>query len=171
MALRNILTDSDPTLRKKSREVVKFDDRIGQLVDDMKETLVSAQGLGLAAPQVGVLRRIFVILHGEEIIEFINPEILEQEGAVEHEEGCLSLPGWTGIVTRPEKVKVRAYNRNGEQFEMEFEEMEARAICHENDHLDGILYIDRSKEVFDTESGDDIPEARWKQKDHVIEQG
>ena len=167
MALRNILTDEDPTLRKKSREVVKFDDRLGQLIDDMKETLVAANGLGLEAQQVGVLRRLFVIIHEGEIIEFINPVILEQEGAIEQPEGCLSLPGWSGVVTRPEKVKVKAFNRNGEEFTMELSEIEARAICHENDHLDGILYTDRSKEVFDSESGDAIPESRWKK--NVIE--
>ena len=162
MALRNILTDEDPTLRKKSREVVKFDDRLGELIDDRKETHVAANGLGLAAPQVGVLRRLFVIIHEGEIMEFINPEIIEQEGAIEQAEGCLSLPGWSGIVTRPEKVKVRAFNRNGEEFTLELEQIEARAICHENDHLDGILYTDRSKEVYDNESGDAIPDSRWK---------
>ena len=162
MALRNIVKDGDPILEKRCRPVEKFDAKLATLLDDMAETRHKANGVGLAAPQVGVLRRLFVIIHEGEIMEFINPEIIEQEGAIEQAEGCLSLPGWSGIVTRPEKVKVRAFNRNGEEFTLELEEIEARAICHENDHLDGILYTDRSKEVYDNESGDAIPDSRWK---------
>ena len=143
MALRNILTEEDPTLRKVSRPVTKFDDRLHELLDDMAETLEDARGVGLAAPQVGILRRVVVVDVGEEILELINPEIISQSGEQTGMEGCLSVPGKYGIVTRPNVVKVRAQDRFGEWYEAEGEELIARAFCHELDHLDGHLYVDK----------------------------
>lgn len=143
MALRNILTEEDPTLRKVSRPVTKFDDRLHELLDDMAETLEDARGVGLAAPQVGILRRVVVVDVGEEIMELINPEIISQSGEQTGMEGCLSVPGKYGIVTRPNVVKVRAQDRFGEWYEAEGEELIARAFCHELEHLDGHLYVDK----------------------------
>ena len=143
MALRNILTEEDPTLRKVSRPVTKFDDRLHELLDDMAETLEDARGVGLAAPQVGILRRVVVVDVGEEILELINPEIISESGEQTGMEGCLSVPGKYGIVTRPNVVKVRAQDRFGEWYEAEGEELIARAFCHELEHLDGHLYVDK----------------------------
>lgn len=143
MALRNILTEEDPTLHKVSRTVTKFDDRLHELIDDMIETLHSANGVGLAAPQVGVLRRVVVVDAGEEVLELVNPEIIDQSGEQTGMEGCLSVPGKYGIVTRPNVVTVRAQDRNGEWYEVEGEELMARAFCHELEHLDGHLYTEK----------------------------
>lgn len=143
MALRNILTAEDPTLRKVSRPVTKFDDRLHELLDDMAETLEDARGVGLAAPQVGILRRVVVVDVGEEILELINPEIISESGEQTGLEGCLSVPGKYGIVTRPNVVKVRAQDRFGAWYEAEGEELIARAFCHELEHLDGHLYVDK----------------------------
>lgn len=143
MALRNIRKDNDEILRKKSRVVEEVNDRIRTLVKDMIETMYEANGVGLAAPQVGILKRVAVVDVGEGIHVFINPEIVEKSGSCIDVEGCLSLPGKQGQVERPEKIKVRALNENGEQFEIEAEDFFARAICHETDHLDGILFIDK----------------------------
>ena len=143
MALRNILTEEEPTLRKVSRKVTNFDDRLHVLIDDMVETLLASNGVGLAAPQVGVLRRVVVVDLGEEILELVNPEILEQSGEQTGVEGCLSVPGKYGIVTRPNVVKVRAQDRDGNWYEAEGEELIARAFCHELDHLDGHLYTEK----------------------------
>ncbi len=148
MAIRNILTDEDPLLRKTSREVKVFDERLQELVDDMIDTLhQTGNGIGLAAPQVGVLKRLFIIdMHEEEGAEplvFINPEIYETEGSQTGQEGCLSVPGYWGEVERPAKIKVRAQDRHGEWFTVEADELFAVCICHENDHLDGILYTDK----------------------------
>ena len=155
MALRNIIFEGDPGLRKKSRRITIFNTRIAQLMDDLRETLVDANGLGLAAPQVGVLRRaaVMVDMDNDEIIELLNPEIIEQEGEIGLREACLSCPGISGYVVRPEKVRVRAYTRDGEVFEREFQEMSARAACHEIDHLDGILFTDIAEEI--SEDGND----------------
>ena len=144
MALRTILTDKEPVLRKVSREVTSFDERLHSLLDDMKETLEHAQGIGLAAPQVGILRRVFIIIDPEslEYTEFINPEILETEGEQEFYEACLSVPGYSGLTHRPAKVKIKAYDRNGNPFEKYGEEVMAVAMCHESDHLNGKLYTD-----------------------------
>lgn len=142
MALRNIIQEPNETLRKKSREVEKITGRILQLLDDMKETLASADGVGLAAPQVGVLRRVVVIDVGDGPIELINPEIVESSGEQTGEEGCLSCAGRWGMVTRPNYVKVRALNRNGKLCTYEGEGLLARAFCHEIDHLEGRLFID-----------------------------
>ena len=145
MGLRKILTTKDPALHKVCRPVTAFDEKLHKLLDDMRQTLIDSNGVGLAAPQVGILRRIFLVdvgLDGQQIIEFINPEILETDGEQEGAEGCLSVPGRYGLVRRPYWVKVRAQNRDGNWFEAEGEELIGRCFCHENDHLDGIVYTD-----------------------------
>ena len=151
MALRNILTEGNPSLYKKSRPVVKFDDRLHLLLDDMKETLLDAEGVGLAAPQVGILRRLFLVDTGEEILECINPEIVETSGEPIGLEGCLSVPGKYGVVKRPNVVKIRAQDRNGEWFEAEGEELIARCFCHEYAHLDGQLYTEVAERMLTNE--------------------
>lgn len=144
MAKRKIvLLGEDDVLRKHSRRVEKFDKRLRTLLTDMAETMVDADGVGLAAPQVGVLKRCVVIDTGEGLIELVNPEIVSMEGSVIGAEGCLSIPGRRCTVERPEKVTVVAQNRNGESIRLEAEGLLAVAICHEVDHLDGILYIDK----------------------------
>ena len=143
MGLRKILTDKDPALHKVCKPVTAFDEKLHKLLDDMNETLIDSGGVGLAAPQVGILRRIFLVDVGveeNEIVEFINPEILETDGEQEGPEGCLSVPGKYGLVKRPYYVKVRAQDRYGDWFEAEGEELIGRCFCHENDHLDGIVY-------------------------------
>lgn len=151
MALRTILTDSDETLRKTSRKVTNFDKRLHTLLDDMIETLREANGAGLAAAQVGVLRRVCLVEAEEgDLVELINPEIIETEGEQTGAEGCLSIPGKNGIVTRPLKVRVRACDRYGNEFEAEGEGMKARAFCHEIDHLDGRLYTDIAVRMADS---------------------
>lgn len=142
MGLRKILTDKDPALHKVCRPVEKFDGRLHRLLDDMKETLTEANGVGLAAPQVGILRRVVVVDTGEEMLELVNPELLETSGEQVGAEGCLSVPGKYGLVKRPNYAKVRAQDRNGNWFEAEGEELIARCFCHELDHLDGILYTE-----------------------------
>ena len=145
MGLRKILTTKDPALHKVCKPVTEFDDKLHKLLDDMRQTLIDSNGVGLAAPQVGILRRVFLVdvgLDGQQIIEFINPEILETEGEQEGAEGCLSVPGKYGLVRRPYWVKVRAQDRFGDWFEAEGEEIIGRCFCHENDHLDGIVYTD-----------------------------
>ena len=143
MAIRNIRTDEDPILRKKSREVEKFDDRLWQLLDDMADTMYAAEGVGLAAVQVGILRRVVIVDVGEGLIELINPEIIEEDGIQCDVEGCLSLPGKQAYTMRPMTVTVKAQNRNGNWCVYKGKELKAKAFCHENDHLDGILYVDK----------------------------
>ena len=145
MALRNIRKFGDDVLRKKCREVEEIDNRLLTLIEDMKETMYEADGVGLAAPQVGVLKKVFVIDIGEGPLVFINAEIIETSGSQTDEEGCLSLPGETEEVMRPNYVRARALNEKGEEFEIEAEELLARAILHEYDHLNGTLFIDRVK--------------------------
>ncbi len=140
MGLRKILTDKEPALHKVCKPVTSFDRKLHKLLEDMKETLIESQGVGLAAPQVGILRRVVLVDVGDEIIELINPTILETDGEQEGPEGCLSVPGKYGLVKRPYWAKVRAQDRNGDWFEAEGEELIARCFCHELDHLDGILY-------------------------------
>ena len=140
MGIRKILTDKDPALHKVCRPVEKFDWRLHRLLDDMRDTLAEANGVGLAAPQVGILRRVVIVDTGEEILELVNPEMLEVSGEQEGPEGCLSVPGKYGLVKRPYIAKVRAQDRDGQWFEAEGEELIARCFCHELDHLDGILY-------------------------------
>ena len=142
MGLRKILTDKDPALHKVCRPVEKFDRRLHKLLDDMRQTLAEANGVGLAAPQVGILRRVVIVDTGEEILELVNPELLETDGEQEGAEGCLSVPGKYGLVKRPYYAKVRAQDRHGEWFECEGEELIARCFCHELDHLDGIVYTE-----------------------------
>lgn len=141
MAIRNIVKIGDPILNKKCRPVEKFDERLFQILDDMKDTLYKAQGVGLAGPQVGVLRRIVVIDCGDGYIELINPEITERSEETQKEvEGCLSIPGKYGTTERPKSVKVKAQNREGKWCLYKGEDLKARCFCHEIDHLDGILY-------------------------------
>ena len=145
MALRKILTDKEPALHKVCKPVTDFDAKLHKLLDDMTETLIESGGVGLAAPQVGILRRVFLVDVGveeNEIVEFINPEIIETDGEQIGAEGCLSVPGKYGLVKRPYYAKVRAQDRNGEWFEAEGEELIGRCFCHENDHLDGIIYTE-----------------------------
>lgn len=161
MALRNIYTEDkeNETLRKKCRPVSEFGGRTNILLDDMKETLLDSGGVGLAAPQVGILRRAVVLLDGEEMVELVNPEIVERgeelEGAYE---GCLSCPGLRGWVERPKHVKVRALDRFGKVFEREFDDLSARCACHECDHLDGTLFIDLCERTYTDEELDELIE-------------
>lgn len=143
MAIRNIVENGDPVLRKISRSVLNFDEKLATLIDDMIETMHNAEGVGLAAPQVGILRRICVVDVGDGPIELVNPVIVKEEGEQVGSEGCLSVPGQSGIVKRPMKVTVKAQDRKGNTFEISGEELLARAFCHEIDHLNGILYVDK----------------------------
>ena len=140
MGLRKILTDRDSALHKVCKPVEKFDRKLHKLLDDMAETLENANGVGLAAPQVGILRRVVIVDTGEEILELVNPELLATDGEQVGPEGCLSVPGKYGLVKRPYWAKVRAQDRNGDWYEAEGEELIARCFCHELDHLDGIVY-------------------------------
>ena len=140
MGLRKILTDKEPALHKVCKPVTAFDDKLHKLLDDMHETLTDSQGVGLAAPQVGILRRVVLVDTGEEVLELVNPELLEVDGEQVGAEGCLSVPGKYGLVKRPYWAKVRAQDRYGNWYEAEGEELTARCFCHELDHLDGIIY-------------------------------
>ena len=146
MGLRKILTDAEPALHKACKKVENFDSKLFKLLDDMRDTLIESGGVGLAAPQVGILRRVVLVDVGEEdneIVEFINPELVETDGEQYGPEGCLSVPGKYGLVKRPYYAKVRAQDRNGDWFEAEGEELIARCFCHELDHLDGIVYTEK----------------------------
>lgn len=143
MALREIVQIGAPVLRKKSKKVEQIDEKIIQLLDDMADTMYNADGVGLAAPQVGILKRVVIVDIGDGLIEMINPEIIETSGEQIDDEGCLSVVGESGEVRRPYVVKVRAFDRQGRLFEMEGEELLARAFCHEIDHLDGVLFVDK----------------------------
>ena len=156
MALRNIITEGNPTLSKKCRPVTAFDDRLATLIDDMKETVVQANGIGLAAPQVGVLRRVVVVDLGEEIIELVNPRIMEQSGEQDGLEGCLSVPEKFGMVKRPNYVKLEAQDRHGDWYEYEGEELIARCFCHELEHLDGHLYTERAYRMLTREEYEEL---------------
>ena len=150
MAIRQIRVEGDEVLRKKSKEVKVFDEALSELIEDMFETMYEANGVGLAAPQVGILKRIFVVDIGEGPVECINPVIISTDGEQFGEEGCLSLPGKWSNVRRPNHVKLRAQDRKGDLYEIEGYELMARALLHENDHLDGQLYIDIAEgEVFE----------------------
>ena len=149
MAIRNIVKEGDEILRKKSRVVVKFDERLHTLLDDMAQTMYEAHGVGLAAPQVGILKRVVVIDVGDGLIELVNPVIVEAKGKNEGSEGCLSVPGEWGIVVRPSKVKVKAQNRYGEEIILKGTDLLARAFCHEIDHLEGILFKDLAIQMVD----------------------
>ena len=152
MALRKIVTVGDPVLNKVCRPVTKFDDRLAMLIDDMIETMHEANGVGLAGPQVGVLRRVVVVDTGDEDLELVNPEIVKTGKEMQTGlEGCLSVPGKYGIVTRPNYVVVRAQDRNGDWYEYEGEELIARAFCHELAHLDGQLYTELAERMLTPE--------------------
>ena len=147
MGLRKILTDKDPALHKVCRPVEKFDGRLHKLLDDMAETLEQANGVGLAAPQIGILRRVVIVDTGEKILELVNPTLLETSGEQVGAEGCLSVPGKYGLVKRPNYAKVRAQDRNGNWYEAEGEELIARCFCHELDHLEGIVYTEGMERI------------------------
>ena len=149
MALRKILTRGDPTLNKKSRPVERFDERLHILLDDMKETLAAANGAGSAAPQVGILRRVVVVVDADDhMVELVNPELVYTEGEQTGLEGCLSVPGKYGLVTRPYKARIRAQDRNGQSFELDGEEIVARCFCHELEHLDGHLFVEHTDRLY-----------------------
>lgn len=154
MAIRNIVKEGDPVLTKHCRPVEKFDEKLSQLIDDMEETLRKSGGVGLAAPQVGILRRVFIMIleEGGELIEAVNPEIVKQSGKVRDLEGCLSVPNRWGYVTRPKAVTLRAFNRKGEQYELKLRDLGARCACHESDHLDGHLFTELVEEYYVPES-------------------
>ena len=159
MALRTIITEGDPVLNKVCRPVEKFDERLHILLDDMKETLAVSNGVGLAAPQVGILRRVVLVMDTDDnVIELVNPVIIGREGEQDGLEGCLSVPGKYGFVTRPMKVTVRAQDRNGEFFEVSGEELTARCFCHELDHLDGHLFVEHTDALYTPEELDAMAE-------------
>ncbi len=155
MALRTILTQGEEALEKHCRPVTAFDDRLHQLLDDMRETLEASRGVGLAAPQIGILRRVVLVVDiykdPEELIELINPEVIETRGEHEIVEGCLSVPGVFGYVKRPEWAKIRAQDRYGNWFEREGENVVAQCFCHETEHLDGHLFTEKVVEYIDQE--------------------
>ena len=152
MALRKILTQGDPALNKVCRPVERFDQRLHVLLDDMKETLSQANGVGLAAPQVGILRRVVVIVDAQDqMVELVNPVIIHAEGEQTGLEGCLSVPGQYGVVTRPYKATVRAQDRNGKEFEIEGEAVVARCFFHELEHLDGHLFVEHTDRLYTVE--------------------
>ncbi len=164
MALRTILVKGDPALGKVCRPVDKFDHRLHILLDDLKETLAQAKGVGLAAPQVGILRRaVIVVNENDEMMELVNPVIIHQEGEQDGFEGCLSVPNLYGQVKRPMKVRVRAQDRNGEVFEVEGEEIVARCFCHELEHLDGHLFVEHTDHLYTGEELDAMMEDQEEQ--------
>ena len=157
MALRTILTDGDPALHKVCRPVTQFDQKLHDLLDDLKETLAQANGAGLAAPQVGILRRAVIVVDADDVmLELVNPEIIAVEGEQEGFEGCLSVPGRWGVVKRPMKARVRAQDRNGSFFEVEGEEIVARCFCHEIDHLDGHLFTEHTDRLYTNEELEEL---------------
>ncbi len=160
MAIRNIILESDETLRKKSKDVTEFNERLWQLLDDMAETMYSSDGVGLAAVQVGVLRKVVVVDTGDTLYEIINPQIIEQSGTQTGPEGCLSSPNEYGDVTRPMKVKVKALDRFGKEYTIEGTELLARALCHEIDHLNGVLFKDLAEDLYEVEE----PKPRRKRR-------
>lgn len=159
MAIRTIITQEDPVLSKVCHPVTKFDARLHALLDDMRDTLVNANGAGLAAPQIGILRRVVLVSTEEDMmLELINPEILEQSGEQTGLEGCLSVPGMYGEVTRPNWVKIKAQDRNGDWFEAEGTELTARCFCHELAHLDGHLYTELCDHLYTPEELEEMTE-------------
>lgn len=168
MAIREILTDKDPVLHKKCHPITQFDARLGLLLDDMKETLAHANGAGLAAPQIGILRRAVVVVDGsDQMLELINPEILTQEGEQDGLEGCLSVPGYYAFVNRPMKVRVKAQDRTGKWFEAEGEEIVARCFCHETEHLDGHLFTEHADKLYSNDELDQLLEEEKKKQRKV----
>ncbi|MGD9559391.1 MAG: peptide deformylase [Oscillospiraceae bacterium] len=187
MALRNIVKDGEPVLKKKARPVTKFDDRLAQLLDDMAETMMDADGLGLAAPQVGVLRRVFVAVEEStlyplvdedgnateqepKILEFVNPEVRDKEGALLGYEGCLSFPGRYAAIERPLTAVVHAQDRHGKPFAYEAEGLMARCVCHETNHLDGITIDDLAYYFYDPDEPHELDETLHRAPDEVEEE-
>ena len=165
MAIRKIFSDQEPELHKKCHYITKFDDKLSSLLDDLKETLADASGAGLAAPQIGILRRAVIVINEDgEMLELINPEIIEQKGEQDGLEGCLSIPGRWGYVLRPMWVKVKAQDRNGNWFEVEGEEMTARCFCHEIEHLDGHVFTEHVERIYSNEEVERIIEKENRQK-------
>ena len=156
MALRNIVKEGDDILNKKCRPVTKFDQKLAVLLEDMAETMRKASGVGLAAPQVGILRRVVVVDIGEGLIELVNPKIIAFSGEQTGNEGCLSFPGQWGVVTRPDYVKLKAQDRNGEEFTIEGKELLARAFCHELDHLEGVVFKNIAEHMLTPEEIDEM---------------
>lgn len=155
MAIRTILTEGEPALNKVCHPVTNFDDKLADLLDDLKETLAKANGLGLAAPQVGILRRAVIVVDDNgEMLELVNPEIIDQKGEQDGLEGCLSVPGKWGYVKRPEWVKVKAQDRDGNWFEVDGKDVTARCFCHELGHLDGHLYVELTDRLYTNEELD-----------------
>lgn len=168
MIFRKLRFGDDPLLKKKSKEVKKITPKIWELLDDMAETMVKTDGIGLASPQIGILKRIIVIDIGEGLIELINPEIVEQFGNQIGQEGCLSIPRKVGYVNRPEFVKVTGLDRHGNQVVHEATGLLATAFCHEIDHLDGILFVDRCTEVYEVDD-DENSEADTYDDEHIYD--
>ena len=168
MAIRKILIEGDAALTKKCHPVTRFDEKLADLLDDLKETLAQANGLGLAAPQVGILRRaVIVVDENNEMLELVNPEIIARKGEQDGLEGCLSVPGKWGYVKRPEWVKVRAQDRNGQWFEVEGTEITARCFCHELAHLDGHLYTELTDRLYTSEELDEMMAEQEGQGEEV----
>ena len=171
MALRNIVLQGEPCLTKKCRPVTEFNGRLHTLLDDLKDTLLDSGGVGLAAPQVGILRRVCVVMNeDDEIIELVNPEIIATDGEQTGLEGCLSVPGLYGEVTRPAKVRVRAQDRFGKEFEIEDVDMTARCFCHECEHLDGHLFTEHTEKLYTVEELDEMERRQEKEQRHEKEQ-
>ena len=165
MAIREILTDQDPALHKKCHAVTQFDDKLATLIDDMRETLENAGGAGLAAPQIGILRRVVVLYdENEELVELVNPELIAQEGEQDGLEGCLSVPGLWGYVKRPETVRVKAQDRKGNWFETGGGEIVARCFCHEIEHLDGHVFTEHVDRIYTSEEVEQILEEEEKKE-------
>ncbi|MCI9263030.1 MAG: peptide deformylase [Oscillospiraceae bacterium] len=163
MAIREILTDQDPALHKKCHSITQFDQKLGDLIDDMRETLEDAGGAGLAAPQVGILRRVVVLYDGEdELLELVNPELIQEEGEQDGLEGCLSVPGLWGYVKRPERVRVKAQDRRGNWFETGGEGVVARCFCHEIEHLDGHVFTEHVDRIYNNEEIEEILEREGR---------
>ncbi len=161
MSIRTIVTEGDPVLNKHCHPITKFDEKLADLLDDMKETLAKANGLGLAAPQVGIVRRAAIVVKEDgEMLELVNPEILERKGEEDGLEGCLSVPGKWGYVARPTWVKVKAQDRHGNWFEVEGTGLTARCYCHELEHLDGHLYTEHVERLYTNEELDEMYEAQ-----------
>lgn len=165
MAIREILTEQDPALHKKCHPVTSFDDRLADLIDDMRATLEDSGGAGLAAPQIGILRRVVVLMNAEdEMLELVNPELIGQEGEQNGLEGCLSLPGQWGYVKRPAKARVRAQDRQGNWFEADGEGVVARCFCHELEHLDGHVFTEHVDRIYSSEEVEKIMEDEAKRE-------
>lgn len=165
MAIREILTDEDPALHKKCHSVTQFDEKLATLLDDMRETLTEARGAGLAAPQIGILRRVVVLFNEEdEMLELVNPELLKEEGEQDGLEGCLSVPGLWGYVKRPMTVRVRAQDRNGNWFETGGSETVARCFCHEIEHLDGHVFTEHVDHIYTSEEIEELMAQEEKPK-------